>query len=358
MIRVGLVGFGMAGRVFHAPLISSVDGLQLAAVVERHSDQCAERYPGIITYRSLEAMLADATLDLFVVATPSGSHYEVARQILQAGKNVVVDKPMAVASAQIAELMKLAAARGVLLAPFHNRLWDGDFLTIQKLLHDGALGRLVHFESTFDRWNPGSTRCPWKDDPSQGGGQLLDLGTHIAYLALTLFGKPEAVSAEVLRERDGLREPENKGSNDAFTVRLRYEGLRVILGANCLSSLPRPRFHLRGTKGNYWKHGVDPQEAALNKITRIDDAAWGQEPSANWGTLSVDKDGAMVTQPVEPVAGDYRLYYAGIRDALLGKAPAPATALDAWRTARLLEWAEESSCQRREIICDWSDEPE
>jgi predicted dehydrogenase len=131
----------------------------------------------------------------------------------------------------------------------------------------------------------------------------------------------------------------------------------VILGANCLSSLPRPRFHLRGTKGNYRKHGVDPQEAALNKTTRIDDAAWGQEPSVNWGTLSVAIDGAISTRPVEPLPGDYRLYYAGIRDALQGKAPAPATALDAWRTASLLEWAVESFDRRREIICDWSEEP-
>lgn len=352
MIRVGLVGFGMAGRVFHAPLVSSVDGLQLAAVVERHTDHCAERYPGITTHRTLEAMLADATLDLFVVATPSGSHFQVARQILAAGKNVIVDKPMAVASAQIAELMKLAAERNVLLAPFQNRRWDGDFLTIQKLLHEGTLGRLVYLESVFDRWSPGSTRRPWKDDPAQGGGQLLDLGTHIADQALTLFGKPEAVSADVRRERDG------DGSNDSFDVRLRYESFVVTLGANCLSSLARPRFHLRGTKGNYWKFGVDPQEAALNKVTRISDAAWGQELAANWGTLCcVDGYGAMVTRPVEPIPGDYRLYYAGIRDALLGKAPAPVTAQQAWRTARLLEWAAESSNTRREIICDWSEEP-
>jgi predicted dehydrogenase len=351
MIRVGLVGFGMAGRVFHAPLISSVDGLELAAVVERHTDQAAERYPGITTYRSLEAMLEDSSLGLFVVATPSGGHFEVARQLLQAGKNVVVDKPMAVHSAEIAELVRLAAARGVLLAPFHNRRWDGDFLTVQRLLREESLGHLVHLESYFDRWAPGTARVAWKDDPAEGGGQLLDLGTHIADQALTVFGKPLAVSAEVLRERDG------EGANDAFLLRLRYEGLWVTLGANCLSSLQRPRFHLRGTKGNYWKHGLDPQEAALNKVTRIGDFAWGQEPAAQWGLLKVDIDGGKVTRPVPPIPGDYRLYYAGIRDALLGKAAPPVTALEAWRAARLLEWAQQSSDQRREIACDWTQEP-
>ena len=355
MIRVGLVGFGMAGRVFHAPLISSVEGLELAAVLERHSDHAAQRYPGITTYRSLEAMLADSSLGLFVVATPSGTHFQVASQILEAGKNVVVDKPMSVTSAEIAQLIELAAAQNVLLTPFHNRRWDSDFQTIQKLLHEGSLGRLVHLQSNFDRWSPGSARRAWKDDPALGGGILLDLGTHLADQALVLFGKPEAVAAEISRERDGH---DSEDSNDSFTLRLRYPGFCITLGANVLSSLVRPRFHLRGVRGSYWKWGLDPQEAELNQITRIGNAPWGQEPPANWGTLCVDVDGGMVTHPVQPIPGDYRLYYAGVRDALLGVSPVPVSAMAAWRVARLLECAAASSELRREIICDWSDEPE
>src|SRR5208282_165285 len=165
MIRVGLVGFGLAGRVFHAPLISSVEGLELAAVVERHSDLAAQRYPGITTYRSLDAILADPTLGLFVVATPSGTHFQVARQILQAGKNVIVDKPISTTSGEVAQLMELTSARNALLIPFHNRRWDSDFRTLSKLIHEGPLGRLVHLESTLDRWSRGATRMPWKDDP-------------------------------------------------------------------------------------------------------------------------------------------------------------------------------------------------
>lgn len=352
MIRVGLVAFGMSGRVFHAPLVSSVQGLELAAVVERNSDNAAQRYHGIVTCRSLEEMLADASIDLVVVATPSGTHFEVTRQILLAGKNVVVDKPAAVTAGQVAELMALARAGGLQLIPFHNRHWDSDFLTIQKLLHEGSIGRLVSFESTLDRWVPGATRRPWKDDPAQGGGLLHDLGTHLAYQALVLFGRPEAVGAEVRRERDG------EGSNDSFTMRLHYPRLAATLAANNLSSLHRPRFHLRGTRGNYLKSGVDLQEAALNKITRIDDPAWGQEPTACWGNLSVDVDGAMVTRPVAPVPGDYRLFYVGVREALLSNAPAPVAALEAWRAARILEWAQESSDLGRDIQCDWTAEPE
>ena len=351
MIRVGLVGFGMSGRVFHGPLLSSVDGLELAAVMERSTNKAAERYPGVVTYRSLEAMLADSSLGLFVVATPSGTHFQVARQILEAGKNVVVDKPMCIASAEIAELMALAAAQKVLLIPFHNRRWDSDFQTVQKLLHEGSLGRLVHFESRFDRWRPvPPTERLWKEDPASGG-VLLDLGTHIGDQALTLFGKPEAVAADVVREREWAR------ASDGFNIRLRYPGFMVVLGANSLSLPARPRFHLRGTKGNYWKWGMDPQEAALNLITRIGDGPWGREPEAEWGAFNTSEDGVTVSRPIAPVTGDYRLYYARVRDALLGNVPAPVAAVDAWRVARVLEWAVESSEQRREIVCDWSREP-
>jgi len=350
MIRVGLVGFGMAGRVFHAPLLSSVEGLELAAVLERHSDNAAQRYPGITTYRSLEAMLADSSLGLFVVATPNGTHFQVARQILEAGKSAVVDKPTAVTSDEIGQLMKLAAARDALLIPFHNRRWDSDFQTLHQLVHEGSVGRIVHLESTLDRWRPAGNRVAWKDDPTEGG-LLLDIGTHLADQALVLFGNPQAICGDVIRERDG------NGSNDSFTVRLRYRGFSVTIAANVLSSLPRPRFHLRGTKANYSKWGLDPQETALNEVSSIGDGPWGLEPASDWGTLKVDVDNSSVTRPVPPLPGDYRQFYAGVRDALLGKSQAPVTATAAWRVARLLEWAKESSDRRREVQCDWGSEP-
>jgi len=351
MIRVGLIGFGLAGRVFHAPLISSVDGLELAVVFERSTDHAAQRYPGITTYRTLEALLADESLGLVVVATPNCTHYDLARQALEAGKSVVVDKPTAITSSEIASLMRLASNHKLLVIPFHNRRWDSDFQTLSKLVHEDTVGRVVSLDSTFDRWRP-MRRAPgaWKEDPAQGG-MLLDIGTHLADQALVLFGKPEAVGAEVVSERDGA------GASDAFTVRLRYPGLTVSLGANVLSTLPRPRYHLRGVAGNYVKWGLDPQEAALSKITRIGEEPWGLEPPHNWGNLSVDVDGGQVSRPVRPIPGDYRLYYAGVRDALLGKSHAPVAALDAWRVARLMEWAAESAETRREIPCDWSNEP-
>ncbi|MGA9463388.1 MAG: Gfo/Idh/MocA family oxidoreductase [Terracidiphilus sp.] len=347
MIRVGLVGFGMAGRVFHAPLISSVEGLELAAVVERNSDNAAKLYPNVKTCRSLDELLGDSSIKLVVVATPNSTHFEVALRVLEAARNVVVDKPTGVTSSEIQQLMELAGGIGLQFIPFHNRRWDSDFRTIQQVLLEKSLGHPVHYQSTFDRWRPGASSRAWKDDADQGG-TLLDLGTHIVDQALTLFGEPDSIGAEVLRERNG------EGGNDSFTIRLHYlTGFTATLSANCLSSIPRPRFHLRGTKGNYLKWGLDPQEDALGKITRVDSPDWGTEPPDRWGTLRVETDENIVTQPVQPIPGDYRLFYAGVRDALLGNGKPPVAAIDAWRTARLLEWAQESSKTHRNVECDW-----
>ncbi len=352
MIRVGLVGFGMAGRVFHAPLISSVEGLELAAVVERSSDHAEQRYPGVTIYRSVDELLADSTIKLVVVATPNATHFEIAMRVLEAAKSVVVDKPSAVSSQEIAQLMELSGAVGLQFIPFHNRRWDSDFRTVQNVLHEKSVGSLVHFESTFDRWRAGASSRAWKDEPDQGG-TLLDLGTHLVDQALTLFGLPESLGAEVRHEREG------DAGNDAFSIRLHYfTNVTVTVSANSLASLARPRFHLRGTKGNYWKWGLDLQEDALGKIVRIESPDWGKEPAEHWGTLCVETDGSLVTQTVEPAVGDYRLFYAGVRDALLGNGKPPVAGIDAWRTARVLEWALESSKAHRDVECDWSNEPQ
>ena len=353
MIRVGLVGFGMAGRVFHAPLISSVEGLELAAVVERNSDNAAERYPGITTYRSVEELLADASIKLVVVATPNSSHFSIAMQALEAAaRNVVVDKPMALSSDEIRQLSELAGGIGLQLFPFHNRRFDNDFQTVRKVIDDRLLGRLVHVESTFDRWRPGQSTRAWKEESEQGGILLISeriLWTKCWFFLVNLrrwelkFGGNVMAMARI----------------DSITIRLHYlTGFSVTLGANSLSSLARPRFHLRGTRGNFWKWGSRPQEDELGKITRIGEGDWGNEASERWGTLSIDVDSGVATKPVPSEIGDYRRFYAAVRDSFAGKPEKDlATATDAWRTARILEWAKQSSDEHRDIECDWSGEP-
>ena len=355
VIRVGLVGFGLAGRVFHAPLLASVPGYELVSVVERTANQAETRYPGIRTLRTLDEILADASLHLIVIATPSNTHYSFAIQALHAGKHVVIDKPMAMRSGEIVEILARAAQRKLLAVPFQNRRWDSDFLTLSKVVKEGSLGRIVSLESRMDRWTPGAPRVPWKNDPSQGG-MLYDLGTHLVDQALVLFGKPLGVSAEVERERD-WDGPAEEAPNDSFTIRLRYPGLFVTLGCNLLTAVPSFRYSLRGTKGGFRKHGADPQEPALGKITHIASPAWGHEPMHDWGVKHIDLDGGIDTETVESCPGDYRQFYIQLREAIINSAPPPATATEAWRIARILEWSAQSSAERREIECDWSAEP-
>jgi len=347
MIRVGLVGYGMAGRVFHAPVISAVEGLELAAVVERHSRNAEAAYPGITTYGSLEEMLKDESLQLIVVATPNTSHAPLAHLALAAGRHVVVDKPTGISAKEIEGLIA-ATGPDRMLIPFHNRRWDSDFQTLRKLLHEEKLGAVVSLESTFLRWRP-AARGTWRDDGSDGGGILLDLGTHLADQALQLFGLPTELSAEVTAERPGGK------VNDAFNIRLYYPGKVVTLVANCLTALPRPRYTVRGTKGNFVKWGLDPQEDRLKETGKVEGSNWGMEPSSAWGTLSVDVDGSMVTYPVQSIPGDYRLYYAGVRNAILGKAVPPVLATDALHVAQILEAAEQSWLEKRTLKIAWKD---
>jgi len=345
MIRVGLVGYGMAGRVFHAPVISAVEGLELSAVVERNSRKAEAAYPGVTTYTSLEEMLKDESIQLIVVATPNTSHAPLAHQALAAGRHVVVDKPTGI-SAQEIEGLVAASGPNRMLIPFHNRRWDSDFQTLRKLLREEKLGTVVSLESTFLRWRS-APRGTWRDDGTDGGGLLLDLGTHLADQAIQLFGLPPELSAEVTAERPGGK------VNDAFNIRLYYPDKIVTLVANCLTALPRPRYTVRGTKGNFVKWGLDPQEDRLKETGKVEGSNWGLEPTSAWGTLAVDADGCMVTHPVQPIPGDYRLYYAGVRDAILGKSAPPVLATDALHVAQLLEAAEQSWREKRNIALDW-----
>jgi scyllo-inositol 2-dehydrogenase (NADP+) len=364
-VRVGLVGFGFGGRIFQASVIEAVEGLELAAIVQRKGNEAARAYPHAKICRSVEEMLDDATIRIVVVSTPNATHLPIARQCLLADRDVVIDKPFALSSAEAAELIQLARARKRLLSVYQNRRWDGDFLTVRKLVDSDRLGRLVMFESHYDRYRPSPRLHFWREDGTPGGGVLPDLGSHLVDQALVLFGVPQSVSASVRVEREGAL------MNDAFDVCLRYPashsqtpkgeltpaGLTVWLRSTCIAREAGARYVLNGRLGSFRKCGIDCQEAHLLAGDLFSSKPWGVEGPEHWGTLTTDEGGEPVTTRIPTEAGDYRGYYINIRDAYHGNAAVEVTPLQAWRTMRVLEMALESSKTGRTIQCDWRQEP-
>lgn len=341
MIDVGLIGFGLAGRAFHTPVIRAVPGLRLAAILQRSGTQAAEQYPDVRIVRSVEELLSIETIRLIVIATPNDTHYPLARQCLAAGRDVVVDKPFTTALAEAASLVQFARQCGRLITVYQNRRFDGDFQAIRQLVGSGTLGRIVRFETNYDRFRLQLRAGAWREKAGPGTGILFDLGPHLIDHALALFGLPEAITADVRMERD------NAVTDDAFDILLRYPGgLRAVLRSTMLAASPRPRFVLHGTRGGFFKQSFDPQENNLRRGSIPKDAPWGDEPEEDWGVLTLH-DGEKATQRRIPSGiGDYRDFYANVRDAILGKAELAVTPEWALDVMRVLELARESSRKR------------
>jgi len=338
----------MAGRLFHTSVIDATPGLELAAVVQRSGDDALQKFPRIRLYRSIEELLDDSTIRLVVVATPSASHFEVAQQCLQADRDVVVDKPFTLTSDEAAKLTQLARQQKRLLSIYQNRRWDGSFKTLQKILADGQLGRIASYESHYDRFRPKPRLERWRENGGPGGGLLLDLGSHLIDQALVLFGEPERISASIRIEREG------GATDDAFDITLFYPTLTASLRASSITLVSGPVFAVHGTQGSFIKYGLDPQENALKDGATFDTPGFGCEPEDAWGTLYQE---GVEPQRIESDPGDYRGFYANVRDALSGAAPLNVTPEQAWRTVRLIELAEESSKQGRVLPVDFSDRP-
>lgn len=351
-IRCGVIGFGLAGRIFHSAVIDATDGLSLAGIVQRTGDAASTAYPQVPVYRSLEAMLEQAEIELAVVATPNQSHAPLAAQCLRAGKHVVIDKPVAVTAAEAASLLPVAQAAGRHIFAYHNRRWDGDFLTVQQMIRENRLGSVRAFESHFDRLRPTPKAGAWREEPEPGSGILLDLGSHLVDQALALFGLPDAVWADARAEREGSR------VDDTFDLRLFYGEVAVWLRSSSLATMPAVRFLVHGTDGSYRKDGLDPQEDALRAGDLFASTPWGVDPEAAWGRITTLREGNRVEHTTVPtLPGDYRGFYANVRDTLLGQAQLAVSLIDGWRTLRLLEWARQSSDRRAAVPCDWSETP-
>ena len=326
-LKVGIVGYGYATATFHAPLIRSIAGLELTAIASSDAGKVRAALPQLAVCETPEALFARPDIDLVVIPTPNTTHYPLALKALAAGKHVVVDKPFTLDVAEAADLIARAEAAGKLLSVFHNRRWDADFLTVRQLLAAGTLGRVTHFESHFDRYRP-QVQTRWREADLPGSGLWYDLGPHLLDQALQLFGAPQSIALELMRQRDGA------ATDDWFHAVLRYEGLRVVLHASALTAQPGARYAVHGTAGSFVKLGLDPQEDALKTGAMPGGTGWGVDPLP--GSLTVaGADGVVAARTHHGLGGDYGRYYAGIRDAILG---AGANPVPAQQALQVMQW--------------------
>ncbi len=340
-IRTAIIGYGLAGRVFHAPLVAGVPGLELACICSSKPEAVQKDWPNVRVVPTPEAAFADPAIDLVIIATSNASHHALARAALLAGKHVVVDKPCTVTLAETEDLLAVAAQQNRVLTVYQNRRFDGDFLLLQQVLASGQLGRITHFESHFDRFRhvvPGK----WREQDIPGSDLWLDLGAHLVDQALQLFGVPDDLLLDVARQR------ENTQTNDYFHAQLRYESthpaLRVVLHASSCVTASGPRFVVHGTGGTFTKYGLDTQEDTLKAGARpqlhtLGD--WGADPLT--GQLVRQAADGLVTEATPDVAGNYLQYYAGLRDYLLGKTTAaPVTPQQVYQVMAMLGKGEQS----------------
>ncbi|MBU1345707.1 MAG: oxidoreductase [Alphaproteobacteria bacterium] len=335
-INVALVGYGFAGKTFHAPLISACAGLRLHTVVSSRAADVHADWPDVRVVPSLDDALADPAIDLLVIATPDPLHAEQAKAALHAGKAVVVDKPFALTVADARGVVDLAGSKGLLLSVFQNRRWDADFLALKMEIEAGRLGRIVTFESRFDRYRP-IVRDRWRE--AEGAGVWFDLGPHLIDQALILFGRPLGITLDLAIQRDGGKSP------DWAHAVLRYEQTRVILNAAMMIAAPDVRFAVHGTKASFLSSGLDPQEDQLKAGMAVGASGWGVDPAP---ATRVEGDSGERT-PVDGPPGDYPPFYARIAAALRGVGPNPVPPEQALAVMEVIEAGVESARLRQEV---------
>ncbi|PWV98665.1 scyllo-inositol 2-dehydrogenase (NADP+) [Paenibacillus cellulosilyticus] len=341
-IRVGIVGFGLSGSVFHAPIIERVEGLELAAAVSSNAAKVHQTYPHIKVYADIDTMLAEDNVDLVVICTPNTTHVDYAKKAIETGKHVVVEKPFTVTADEAEQLIALARERGVRLAVYHNRRWDNDFRTMKALLETEMLGRLSTYEAHFDRFRP-QVADRWREKDMPGSGILYDLGSHLIDQALDLFGMPQTVYADLRVERDGAQ------TVDYFHLILGYPNMRAILHSGSLVKMAGPRFTLHGDRGSFVKYGIDPQESQLREGKHPGDEGWGEDNRETYGKLSRMDGEQSIEEAIPTLPGCYELFYEGVYEAIQHGSPVPVSAEDALNTIRIIQYAIQSHESQRTI---------
>jgi scyllo-inositol 2-dehydrogenase (NADP+) len=338
-LRSGLIGFGVAGRYFHAPLINAA-GIDIAAVVTSRHDEARALLPSAIVLDSSEELLRREEIDLVVIASPNQFHDAQAADALRAGKHVVVDKPLCLTAAQARELSRLATRQRRKLAVFHNRRWDSDFLTLQQLLRTGRLGEINSFHARWDRYRPRVTDR-WRERAEPGAGVLYDLGSHLIDQALILFGRPQWLQADVFTQREG------GVVDDGFEILMVKGSLRISLGVGSIVSDGGWRYRVHGSTASFLKSGLDPQEPQLRGGMSADDPLFGVEPAQQHGKIVTGASGEQTLIASE--RGRWRSFYEGVRGSIERDQPPPVSADEACATIELIEAAIASSASGRRV---------
>ena len=344
MIRTGLIGFGLSGSVFHAPIIEGVDGINLVAVSGSNHTAIKDVCPGVQILLPQELILSE-DIDLIIVASPNDSHYALTRMALEAGKHVVLEKPMVSDVHDGYRLLELAERSNGKLTVFHNRRWDSDFLSVKHVLDRGELGQLHTYKAHFHRYRP-EPRQHWREQDADSAGVLFDLGSHLIDQALCLFGMPETVWADCRRLREGAE------ACDAFTVRLNYTGLVVELACNPLIVSPGPGYELHGTRGSFYQEKGDPQEGQLRTGMGPGHCDYGHgDASGELYRLEQDHSDAVKVELTPPECGCYQVFYQKLVSAIQSDAPLPVSAAEALRVIEVIDLALHSSEERRAVHC-------
>jgi predicted dehydrogenase len=346
-INVGLIGFGMAGRLFHGPTITSAKGLKLYKVRETKSPNIAiirERYPDTIIVNDTNEILNDPSIELVVVATPNVTHYDVATKVLMAGKHVIVDKPFTVTSQEATQLIELAKNKNKLLTVYQNRRWDSDFQTVKKVIDSNLLGNLVEYEAHYDRFRNTIRPDTWKEDGVLGTGLVYDLGSHLIDQALVLFDLPKTITADLRTQR------QNATIIDNFEMILDYGKLKVTLKGGMLIKEQLPHFILLGNNGAFIKYGMDVQEEALIAgLAPNKSLNWGEEPESLWGTINTEFNGIEFRGKVKSEKGNYVGFYENVYKTILGEEELAVKSEQARNTIRVIELAMQSNQEKRTI---------
>lgn len=335
-IQTAIIGFGLSGRVFHAPFIHSHPGFKLSKVVERHENTAASYYPDIQIVKDYKELLKDDELELVVIASPNIFHFEQARDLLQAGKHIIIEKPFTPASKEADELIKISEKAGKKIFVYQNRRWDGDFKTVQQVVYNGYLGEILEYETHFDRFAPGARRSAWRDEPLPAGGVLYDLGSHLIDQAIVLFGLPQSVFAEIRMQRNESQ------VDDYFEVNLYYNRLKVTLKASVFVKEQGPRYIIHGTKGSFIKYGIDPQEELLKEGLMPVSPDWGKDDPDYYGILNAEMHGQQFYGNIETEPGNYMGFYDNVYDVIVKGAEQAVRPEEARNVIRIIELAFES----------------